>query len=260
VIKALKTMVKIYKARGFKVSTFLGDGEFEPLQSNIYDMGGQLNVTSNNKHVGDIEQYIRTIKERARASFHLTPFRKMPPQMIQDLIGGCVFWLNMFPDKRGVSNVMSPRTILTGKTIDYKRHCQIMFGAYHAQVHKEHDNSLQTRTTGAIALRPTGNEQGGVYFMSLTMGRRLNRNHWHELPMPKDVIEHVHKMARRSYTAKDLVFQLRDGAPVDEDDESAADPDYDPDDDDDEEDSLEEASQIGNSIVHIKMWMRTTNP
>jgi hypothetical protein len=46
--------------------------------------------------------------------------------------------------------------------------------------------------------------------------------------MPKDVIDRVHKMARRSYVAKDLVFQLRDGDPVDEDDESAADPDYEP--------------------------------
>jgi hypothetical protein len=137
----------------------------------------------------------------------MTPFQKMPPLMIQDLIGGCVFWLNVFPDKHGVSDVMSPRTIMTGKTIDYKRHCQIMFGAY-AQVHEEHDNSLQTRTTGAIALRPTGNEQGGMYFMSLETGRRLNRGHWNELPMPKDVIDRMHKMARRSYVAKDLVFQL----------------------------------------------------
>jgi hypothetical protein len=227
VVKALKAVVKIYKARGFKVSTLLGDGEFEPLRSDVYDMGCELNVTSNDEHVGDIERYIRTIKERARASFHLTPFQKMPPLMIQDLIGGCVFWLNVFPNELGISDTMSPRTILSGKTIDYKRHCRIMFGAY-AQVHEEHDNSLQTRTAGAIALRPTGNEQGGFYFMSLATGRRLNRNHWHELPMPKDVIDRVHKMARRSYVAKDLVFQLRDGDPVDEDDESAADPDYEP--------------------------------
>jgi hypothetical protein len=244
VVKALKAVVKIYKARGFKVTTLLGDGEFKPLRSDVYDMGGELNVTSNDEHIGDIKRYIRTIKERARASFHLMLFQKMPPLLIQDLIGGCVFWLNVFPSELGILDTMSPRTILSGKTIDYKRHCRIMFGAY-TQVHEEHDNSLQTRTTGAIALRPTGNEQGGFYFMSLATGRRLNRNYWHELPMPKDVIDRVHKMARRSYVTKDLVFQLRDGDPVDEDDESAADPDYEPSIADDEDDDIFEDEHHG---------------
>jgi hypothetical protein len=241
VIQALKSVVKTYTARGFKVTEFLADGEFESLWNEVYDMGGQLNVTSNDEHVGDIERYIRTVKERARVTFHTTPFKKMPPIMIQNLIGGCVFWLNAFPQAQGISDTMSPRTIVTGKSIDYQRHCQIMFGTY-AQVHEEHDNSLQSRTTGAITLRPTGNEQGGFYFMSLTTGQRLNRNHWHELPMPRDVINQVHNLARQGYAAKDLVFQFRDSAPVDEDDESAADLDYDPDhqDDDEEEDALDD--------------------
>jgi hypothetical protein len=50
--------------------------------------------------------------------------------------------------------------------------------------------------------------------------------------MPQDVIDRVHKLARQSFASKDIVFQFRDGGAVDEDDESAADPDYDPDDDD----------------------------
>jgi hypothetical protein len=154
----------------------------------------------------------------------------MPIIMIQHLIGNCMFWLNAFPTEQGVSNTLSPRAIVTGKKIDYHPHCKIMFGAY-AQVHEEHDNSLMAQTTGAIALRPTGNEQGGYYFMCLTTGRQLNRNHWQELPMPQDVIDRVHKLAQQSYNTKDLVFQFRDGNPVDEDDESAADPDYDPDSD-----------------------------
>jgi hypothetical protein len=114
---------------------------------------------------------------------------------------------------------------MTGKTIDYSKHCWIMFGAY-AQVHEEHDNSMQARTIGAIALQPTGNEQGGVYFMSLATGHQLNQNHWTELPMPQDVINRVHNLARKSYAARDLVFQFRDGGPMDDDHESAADPDY----------------------------------
>jgi hypothetical protein len=245
VVRALKEVVSLYKARGFQVDVFLADGEFEPLRQHVHELGGVLNTTSNDEHVGDIERYIRTIKERARSTFHLTPFRKIPTVMTQHLVGGCVFWLNAFPCERGISDTMSPRTIISGMSIDYHRHCRIMFGAY-AQVHEEHDNSMQARTTGAIALRPTGNEQGGFYFMSLTTGRVLNRNHWHELPMPQDVIKRVHDLARRSYASRDLVFQFRDGAPVDDDDESAADEDYDPYSDEDGDDDDSDLSDDGN--------------
>jgi hypothetical protein len=172
VTSGLKSIVKLYKSRGFKVDVFLGDGEFEPLRESIHELGGQLNVTSNDEHVGDVERYIRTVKEQARASFHSTPFKKLPIIMIQHLVGGSVFWLNAFPSDGGITG-MSPRAIMTGKTLDYTKHCRLMFGAY-AQVHEEHNNSMEARTTGAIALRPTGNDQGGYYFMSLTTGRLLN--------------------------------------------------------------------------------------
>ena len=57
------------------------------------------------------------------------------------------------------------------------------------QVHEEHDNSMTTMTTGALALRPTGNVQRGYYFYSLSSGRVLNHNHWTPLPMPANVID-----------------------------------------------------------------------
>ena len=36
-------------------------------------------------------------------------------------------WLNAFPNKNGVKYI-SPRVLLTGKNIDYKRHCRVPFG------------------------------------------------------------------------------------------------------------------------------------
>jgi hypothetical protein len=119
VLRALKEVVDLYKVRGFHVDTFLADGEFEPMRPQVCEMGGMLNTTSNNEHVGDVERYIRTIKERARSTFHMTPFKKIPTIMTQHLIGGCVFWLNAFPCERGISDTMSPRTIMTGRSIDY---------------------------------------------------------------------------------------------------------------------------------------------
>ena len=38
------------------------------------------------------------------------------------------------------------------------------------QTHEYHDNSMRTRTVGAITLRPKGNSQGFFYLLSLTTG------------------------------------------------------------------------------------------
>jgi hypothetical protein len=57
----------------------------------------------------------------------------------------------MFPPRDGISKTISPRGIIHGLTVDYNKHCQLEFGSY-AQVDGEHDNSMQTCTTGAISL------------------------------------------------------------------------------------------------------------
>jgi hypothetical protein len=57
---------------------------------------------------------------------------------------------------------------------------------------------MALRTIGALAMRLTGNAQGNYYFFSLSTGRIINRAHTTKLPMPDDVIEHVHaQLARR---------------------------------------------------------------
>ena len=62
---------------------------------------------------------------------------------------------------------------MTGRNIDYNKHIKLEFGEY-VQTHEEHDNTMKTLTTGAIACRPSGNAQGGQLFYSLTTGRMLD--------------------------------------------------------------------------------------
>jgi hypothetical protein len=82
-------------------------------------------------------------------------------------------------------------------------------------MHEEHDNSMATRTTGAIALRPTGNTQGSYLFYSLDTGRVLTRNQWTALPMPNEVIDHVQALARRDQAnVAGLVFGDRHKNPL----------------------------------------------
>ncbi len=137
----------------------MGDGEFKSLWANVADAGGQLNVIAEDEHVPEVECYIHTMKERARATYNNVPFRRMPGVMIVELVHAANYWLNMFLAHDGVSSTQSPRLIMTGQYSHYDLHGQLEFGKY-VQVHELHDNSMSTRTTGAIALRPSGNTQG----------------------------------------------------------------------------------------------------
>ena len=138
---------------------------------------------------------IYTNGKRKVSNCNIIPFNKIPSIMVVEMVCRAVFWVNTFPHPNRVSNTMSPRTLVTGRTVDHNKHCKYEFGQY-VQVHDQHNNSMQPHTTGAIALCPTRNTQGNYYFMSLTSGRKLNRVHATPLPMLEDFISRVHMLAR----------------------------------------------------------------
>lgn len=225
ILKSLTQVFDIYEQRGFTVTNIHLDGQFECLRTRLAKIQVYLNTTSRGEHVPEAERYIRTLKERTRCIYNSLPFPDMPPRLVIEMVKASNFWLNVFPYSDGISDVLSPRTIVTGSTIDYNHHCQLAFGTY-VHTHEDSDNSMAPRTTGALALRPTGNVQGGYYFYSLSTGRVINRNHWTELPMPNDVILRVRNLYRRAKAARGgLDFLDRLGVPI---------ADNDADDDDDE--------------------------
>ena len=117
--------------------------------------------------------------------------------MIVELVALVIFWINALPPSLSVGVNLSPRQIVTGLIIDYAKHFRLQSGEY-TQVHKAHNNTMQERNTGAIALRPTGNAQGAYFIMSLTSGRRLNQQSFNPLPLPQDVINGIHCLTRRN--------------------------------------------------------------
>jgi hypothetical protein len=224
----------------------LMDGQFESLRADLADLRINLNTVSADEHVPEIERRIRTVKERTRCIYNTLPFQQIPPRMIIEMVYASNFWLNSFPPDDGISDVLSPRAIVAGMELNFTKHCQLEFGTY-VQTHEEHDNSMATRTTGAIALRPTGNSQGGYYFYSLTTGRRINRNRWTTLPMPNEVMDRVRNLARQARANVGLLFTDRAGHPLvnefDGDDSDSDDESYNPDDDADDGDSDDEDPQ-----------------
>jgi hypothetical protein len=65
IFKALKTMHNYYLQHGFQIVYIKGDGEFKPLVDMMSKLYGapELNLSSANEHVPEIERKIRVIKE-----------------------------------------------------------------------------------------------------------------------------------------------------------------------------------------------------
>ena len=106
-------------------------------------------------------------------------------------------WLNAFSPKGGISETISPQTIMMGMRFDFKKHCQLPFGTY-VQAHEEPlpSNTQQARMVGAICLGPTGNLQGSYKFLNLQMGKQIICHKWTPLPMPQEVIDHVNALGK----------------------------------------------------------------
>ena len=70
-MKCLKTVINLYKRRGFKVRIILGDNEFESLKIKIIDkFKTELNPTSKSEYKPIIERQIRVVKKRFRTVYN----------------------------------------------------------------------------------------------------------------------------------------------------------------------------------------------
>ena len=82
-----------------------------------------------------------------------------------ELAKDVVMILNAFSLESRISTTYSPHTTMWGKSLHWKKSCNIQFVAY-AQVHEERNttNALEERTQGDIYLGPASNLQGYYNF------------------------------------------------------------------------------------------------
>ena len=193
-VEHIRKVKQVYVQAGFNINMAMMDGEFEKIRGDLATLEMGLNITARDEHVGDIERYIRTVKERVRGTYNNLAFKLIPHTLVVQMVKSTVFWLNSFPAATGISTTTSPRTIMTGLNINHDRHCQFEFGEY-VHTHEPHNNNMAPRTIGAIALRPTGNDQGSFYFYSISTGRIISRIRATAIPMPDNVIDSIHRLA-----------------------------------------------------------------
>ena len=87
--------------------------------------------------------------------------------------------LDYFPTKQGISSYLSPRSIVAGETLQYKKHLTLHSGQYCLVYYNEGPrNTDKARSQGVISLGLCGNLQVGFKFMILQTGHKIARYHW----------------------------------------------------------------------------------
>jgi hypothetical protein len=213
--RALDVILRAYNRRGYRIKTINCDGEFCTMMDEVNDeLHIDMNYASRGEHVPEAERNNRTIGERIRSTYHNLPYKVIPKIMLKYLAMVSTQQLNLFPAKGGVSAYLSPHMIMTGRNLDYTKHCQVPFGTY-VQANQENlpTNTLAPRTIDAIYLRPMSNLQGGHELMNLHTGQVITRNRIWERPLTDLVIQTVEQMAA-DQGIKTLKLSGRNSVPI----------------------------------------------
>jgi hypothetical protein len=183
----------LYQTRGFNPTEIHADGEYNPFRHSFPTI--RFSICSADDHVPEIERAIRTVKESIRTIIHGMPYSYLPRVLVKELATSAIRTINMLPHPDGVSNTLSPATIVTGEHKPDYNQMPLEFGTY-VQVYDGTSNDTKSRTLGAIATNPTGNSSGDYYFMSLATGCRIHRRSWTIIPISDAVISRVEAIAK----------------------------------------------------------------
>ena len=174
------------------------DRRFEPACNELALLKIGVNTVAKGYHVPEIEHINRTIKEMVCVSYNELKrhVNKLSVVLIIYMLYAALLWINSFPSANGISTTISPQSILTGMNISFSCHYHLYFGQY-AHNHEDGENLMKPCTLKALSLRPTGNYQGGQYFLNLQTGFLLTQYKWTTFPMSTRIKNVFCSMAHR---------------------------------------------------------------
>ena len=207
-MQAMKSIKAYYTKRGFNIVELRTYQKFELDQAALADMEIELNASVRNDHVPDIERLNRTTKEQVQYVYTelILVYDRIPRVLVHEIIYAVMFWLNSFPAEDGISATLIPRAMITVQSVKFTKHCLLEFGSY-VHTHEDREKYMEYRTIKALALRPTGNSQGGHYFINLHTGTIINRFTWTALLLPT----YICKLARRIALRSPIALEFLDG-------------------------------------------------
>ena len=231
---ALRLLMRKYNQAGFFIKLIRADNEFketlEDVVERVPDMP-DVNHCGSDEHVPEAERNNRMIQERFRIQYNRWPFKVVPRIMIRHLARRVCHDINIFPNKKGISKIFSPYTIMNRRNFSVKTECQHEPGEFVIgfQDNKENTNTPMPRGVECIYLNPTKDLQEGHELMNLQTGELINRPVIKAAPMPNWAIKRVEELAT-SQGMKTLKFFNRKKEEV-----SFSDPDHETGVDDDDE-------------------------
>ena len=105
--------------------------------------------------------------------------------------------INALPAGDGMSDTLSPATIVTGCELPNVSNLQLKFGDYvQLQMDNNPTNTMRPRHIDCIALQPTGTTQGTYYFMDLPTGKWRHGRQWTKCAMTEGIIPKVEALGR----------------------------------------------------------------
>ena len=116
---SLTKIVNTYARGGFVIDLALVDMEFEKVRDKLAII--EVNTTAAREHVPEIERQICLIKERVRCTTSDFPFDTIPRLVLIHVVYTCVMWINDIPRKAGAVQGVSPRELVTGRAVNYKK-------------------------------------------------------------------------------------------------------------------------------------------
>ena len=195
ILTGLDKVLRSYNAGGFRIDVISCDREFEKVLEPVKE---QLKITPNyssaGEHQAEAERNNRVQKERMRIGNARLVYNRMPRQMLVPFCEESNHCLRIVPAKGGISEDLSPYTIMTHRHVDYETDLKYSFGSY-VGANEDGDNTMKDRILDCIYLRPTRNLQGGHEVMDLRTGRVITRPRVWLLPMTQRVIDRVHELA-----------------------------------------------------------------
>ena len=212
-------VIQLYHARGFKVVSIRGDGEFKFMEQSL--PGIHFEPCPADAHVPDVERSNQTIKADIRTHSHALPFTRVPALFVAELVAFAVRCRNQVPHDDGVSDSLSPLSIVTGAPPVDANKLTLEFGSYCQAFNKTNPtNSQLSRAISSIAMNPCHNAKGDYYFLNLETGRRIYRQQYNVLPLTKAVIDQVEYLGLKQKMPKlrdgHFIFERRPGVPLDD--------------------------------------------
>ena len=207
---ALTNQLDVLREREFVVDKALTDRAKALLKLKGKIAGVVINSVGAGDHVVDVENEIKTFKERVRCVKADLAW-KLPVVLGDALVEYVVGRCNMMPPHDGRS-AECPRVQFLGRKTDAEKELGLSFGDY-AEVKDDTGISNDTnnfRTSSCIALHPTGNDNMSWKFFDFMSEEFITRSRWWKLPTTEVVIARINELA-----AKDSLPRASSAVPSD---------------------------------------------